>query len=274
KGVSLHDLTERQKELAFLMLRASLSEQGYDKATGIVALEAILRRVEGRSDGDEYRDPKKYYFSIFGKPSKENLWGWRFEGHHISMNFSSADGKITASTPTFMGANPATVPDGIEKGKQTLQMETQLAFELINSLDPAQLKQARFSEMALPEIVSGNSRSAEHLEPNGIAYSALTTAQQQLFDKLLEVYVRNYQLGFSHTLMEKIRKAGVENLSFAWAGSLEAGAGHYYRIQGPMLLIEYDNTQTNANHVHTTVRDLTNDFAEDILKEHYEKEHK
>jgi hypothetical protein len=121
--------------------------------------------------------------------------------------------------------------------------------------------------------VSGNERHATVLEPQGISYAELNESQQRTFLLLLDVYVKNYQLGFSSKLMEKIKKAGIENLNFAWAGSMQPGAGHYYRIQGPMLLIEYDNTQTRANHVHTAVRDLTNDFAEDILREHYEKEH-
>ena len=129
------------------------------------------------------------------------------------------------------------------------------------------------AESALPEIVSSNDRKAALLTPTGVKYSAMNAAQKAVMMKLLEVYVANYELGFSHKLMEKIRQAGIENLSFAWAGSREHGGGHYYRIQGPMLLIELDNTQNNANHVHSVVRDLTNDFGEDILREHYRKEH-
>jgi hypothetical protein len=274
KGISLHNLDSKQKAAGFALLKLSLASQGYKKSSDIIALEGILLEVEGREKDDTYRDPLNYYFSIFGTPSDKGLWGWRFEGHHLALNFSSADGKIKSSTPTFMGANPATVPSGDQKGKQTLKQETELGFKLVNSLSADQLKAARFSTTALPEIVSGNSRKAELLEPKGISYKELTPAQKTIFDELLNVYVKNYELGFSKTLMEKIQKAGVENLSFAWAGSLQPGEGHYYRIQGPMLLIEYDNTQTNANHVHTAVRDLTNDFAEDILKEHYSKEHK
>lgn len=274
KGVSLHDLTPKQKEAGILLLKASLSLQGFNKATGIVSLEAILREVEGRDANDTYRDPLNYYFTIFGSPSENKIWGWRFEGHHLALNFSSKDNVLISSTPTFMGANPAIVPIGDKKGMQTLKFETELGFELINSLTNAQLKIARFSEEALPEIVSGNSRKAELLEPKGISYKTLTSVQKIIFDRLLTAYVKNYAFGFSDKLMEKINKAGIENLSFAWSGSLQPGAGHYYRIQGPMLLIEYDNTQTKANHVHTAVRDLTNDFAEDILKEHYDRDHK
>ncbi len=274
KGISLHDFTPAQRDAAMRLLKASLSDQGFTKATGIIALEAILREVEARSKDDTYRDPLNYYFTIFGEPSDKDVWGWRIEGHHLALNFSSADGLVAASTPTFMGANPAVVPIGEQKGKKTLKSEIDLAFEFVNSLNADQQKKTIFSDTALPEIISGNSRKAELLEPKGISYRDLTDTQRKSFLTLLNVFVRNYEFGFSQKLMAKIEKAGLDNLTFAWAGSLQPGKGHYYRIQGPMLLIEYDNTQTNANHIHTTVRDLTNDFAEDILKEHYEKEHK
>jgi hypothetical protein len=273
KGISLHELNADQKKAAFALLRSSLSVQGYQKATGIIELENVLREVEGRGPNDTYRDPLNYYFSIFGKPSATNAWGWRLEGHHVSINFSADKGQLVSSTPTFWGSNPGVVNSGDKKGTCVLKLEMDLAFSLLNSLSPEQLKTARFSETALPEILSFNSRKAVPLEPAGISFTAMNKPQQETFLQLLDVYVNNYQLGFSQKLMEKIKKAGIENLSFAWAGSMKPGAGHYYRIQGPMLLIEYDNTQNNGNHIHTTVRDLTNDFAEDILREHYQKEH-
>jgi hypothetical protein len=136
------------------------------------------------------------------------------------------------------------------------------------------MKEARFSEETPREIITGNNRKVSNVEPRGISFQSLKKDQQKMFLDLLDAYVKNYEFGFSKTLMDKIKKAGIENLSFAWAGNLRYGLPHYYRIQGPMLLIEYDNIQTNANHVHTIVRDLTNDFAEDILKEHYLKDHK
>ena len=273
-GVSLNKLNTIQKDAIMALVKSSLSEQGYKKASGVLELEGILREVEGRGAHDTYRDPLNYYFTIFGTPSNDKPWGWRFEGHHVSLNFSSVDGLIASSTPSFLGSNPAIVPRGTEKGKQLLKDETEIGFALVNSLSADQLKTARFSETALPEIVTGNDRKARALEPKGISYPSLNEEQKKTFMQLLDVYVKNYQLGFSAKLMDKIKKAGIDNLSFAWAGSLKPGAGHYYRIQGPMLLIEYDNTQTNANHVHTSVRDLTNDFAEDILREHYKRDHK
>jgi hypothetical protein len=154
-----------------------------------------------------------------------------------------------------------------------LKQETDLGFTLVNSLSTAQMKAAVVSQEAPADIITGNNRKAELQEPKGLGYTDMTDPQKKLLMQLLNVYVKNYQLGFSKRLMDKVAKAGIENLSFAWAGSLQPGAGHYYRIQGPMLLIEYDNTQNNANHVHTVVRDLTSDFAEDILREHYQKDH-
>ena len=272
-GISFNELTEKQRQAALALLKVSLSEQGYQKANNIMALENVLREVENRGNDDTYRDPLNYYLTTFGNPDPATEWGWRLEGHHISINFSSANGDIVSSTPTFWGSNPAVVRSGRFAGRQVLKQETDLGFTLVNSLDMRQLRTAVVAEKAPSDIITGNQRKAELQEPQGLGFSEMSEQQKKLFLQLLNVYVKNYQLGFAKRLMEKIEKAGIENLSFAWAGSLQPGAGHYYRIQGPMLLIEYDNTQNNANHVHTAVRDLTNDFAEDILREHYQKDH-
>lgn len=272
-GLPFRDMNAQQRAAAMALLKVSLSDQGYQKASGILALESILRDVEGRDANDTYRNAQNYYFTIFGTPAANTPWGWRIEGHHLSLNFSSVKGLIESATPSFMGANPAVVPQGPEKGKAVLRQETDLGFLLVNSLSSEQLKVAKLSDRAYPEILTSNDKKAEQPEPKGLPYTSLKDDQKKIFMQLLDVYVTNYQLGFSNKLMAKIRKAGIENLSFAWAGALQPGSGYYYRIQGPMLLIEYDNTQNNANHVHSVVRDLTNDFAEDILREHYQKEH-
>jgi hypothetical protein len=276
KGPTFHDFNEEQKKAALALLRASVSEQGFQKATDIMELEKVLIIIEKQGTPAGRRDPLNYHFCIFGTPASDQPWGWRFEGHHISLNFASDKGMIASSTPSFFGSNPSLVPNevGIQKGKQALKLESDLGLALVNSLSADQLKVARFSEETPAEIFTNNNRKATPLEPKGISYSALSKDQQKTFMQLLDVFVKNYEFGFSKTLMAKIEKAGINNLSFAWAGNLKFGLPHYYRIQGPMLLIEYDNIQTNANHVHTTVRDLTNDFAEDILREHYLQDHK
>jgi hypothetical protein len=273
KGPTFHQFNEKQKSLALELLRASLGKDGYQKATAIIELENVLMVLENRAKDDHYRDPLNYHFCIFGTPSSSGTWGWRFEGHHVAFNFVSSDSKIVSSTPSFLGSNPGIVLDGPDKGKQVLKVETELGFKLVNSLNDSQRKDAVFSDTAPPEIFTGNKTKAIPLRPIGIRYTSLDESQKKIFLQLLNVFVGTYAFDFSERLMKKITDAGVENLSFAWAGSLVPGVAQYYRIQGPMLLIEYDNTQNNANHVHTTIRDLTNDFGEDILREHYKKEH-
>ena len=276
RGPTFHDFNEQQKAAALALLRASVSEQGFNKAIEIIELEKVLIVLEKQAPNDRRRDPLNYHFCIFGTPSNNSPWGWRFEGHHISLNFASTLGKIISSTPSFFGSNPGIVPNeaGIQQGKQVLKQETDLALALVNSLDTEQLKIARFSEITPADIITSNLRKVTNIDPKGIAFKVLSADQKKAFLQLLDVFVKNYEFGFSKTLMAKIEKAGLDNLFFAWAGGLKYGNPHYYRKQGPMLLIEYDNIQNNANHVHTVVRDLTNDFAEDILREHYLQDHK
>ena len=272
-GIPFKEMNDKQRQAALGLLKACLSDQGFQKANNIMSLENILREVESRPADDTYRDPLNYSITVFGTPDPGSIWGWRLEGHHISVNFSSTNNEIVSSTPTFWGSNPAIVRSGRYTGRQILKQETDLGFTLVNSLNMNQQKIAVIAAKAPNDIFTSNLRRAELQEPKGLSYGEMNDQQKKLLMQLLNVYVKNYQLGFSKRLMQKVEKAGIENLSFAWAGSLQPGAGHYYRIQGPMLLIEYDNTQNNANHVHSVVRDLTNDFAEDILREHYQKDH-
>ncbi len=273
-GVCFKTFTAGQRAAALAFFKASFGESGYTKAIAIMANEEVLRQLENLPVGNLRRDPLNYYITFFGNPSATAAWAWRFEGHHIAFNFSSVNNEMVSSTPSFFGSNPAIVPSGPEKGREILKLETDLGLQLVNSLSPDQKNKAIISEKALPEIISFNNRKALPLTPTGLGYSELSKDQQKVFMTLLNVYVKNYQFGFSKKLMEKIEKAGINNLTFAWAGGMSTKpGGTYYRIQGPMLLIEFDNTQTDANHVHAALRDLTNDFAEDILREHYQKEH-
>ena len=277
KGVSFHEFDDEQRELALDLLKASLSNEGFRKSTEIIELEKVLIVVENNRnkmpDGSPMRDPLNYYLWIFGNPSQDNFWGWRFEGHHLSLSFTSNNNQIVSSTPSFFGSNPAIVNvDGFDH-QEVLKSETDLGFKLVNSLDKEQLALALFSDTAPKEIITRNNRKAENIDPRGISYAQFSDGQKEMFLDLLNVYINNYEAGYSETLRKRIQQAGVDNLSFAWAGSLSPGAGHYYRIQGPMLLIEYDNIQNNANHVHSVVRDLSNDFGEDLLKAHYQYDH-
>lgn len=278
KGPTFHDFDEKQKAAALDLLQSSLGKEGFRKTQEIIALEKVLRIIENDDDdkmpdGRPRRDPLNYHFSIFGNPASNTPWGWRFEGHHISLNFTSSEGKVKSSTPSFFGTNPGIVKSTEQKGKEVLKEEASLGFELVNSMNEEQLKTTRFTEEAPYDIQSLTKRKAETLEPLGISYTALSENQKEIMLRLLNVYLSTYEPNFESGFWDKIRIDGIENLSFAWAGSLQPGSGHYYRIQGPSLLIEYDNTQNNANHAHAVVRDLTNDYGEDVLREHYKKHH-
>ena len=271
KGLSLEEMNSDQRNAAFDLLKLSMSDTGYKKATSIVELEDILRQAENRPAGDEYRDAGKYCLSIFGDPSSDLIWGWRFEGHHISLNFSSENNQLVSGTPSFLGTNPAIVLSGPEKGKQILKDETELGLQLLQALDETQKAAAIFSDKAPADIITSNDRKAMINDPKGILFNRLNSSQQKLFLQLLSVYIHRYTNLFAAAMMHEIEEAGLNNLHFAWAGDQQTGVGHprYYRIQGPTIIIEYDNTQNNANHVHTVVRDLKNDFGGDELLEHY-----
>ena len=271
KGISLKELNGLQRTAAMDLLHTAVSDTGFEKTNGIIQLEDILRVTEGRPENDDYRDFNKYYISIFGDPS-DVIWGWRLEGHHISLNFSSKDDRIVSSTPNFFGANPAVVLSGPEKGKQILKDETAVGFELLNALDEQQKKKAMIATQAPADIITGASRKAIINDTNGISYDELNTAQKKVFMQLLSVYVHRYSQLFAADMINEITTAGLNNLRFAWAGAQRPGLGnaHYYRILGPTIIIEYDNTQNNANHVHTVVRDLKNDFGGDQLLQHYQ----
>lgn len=271
-GIPLRELNNDQHNAAMELLRTALSDPGFKKTTSIIKLEAVLREVENASP--DYRDPGKYYFSIFGDP-KDSIWGWRLEGHHISFNFSSQNNELVSATPGFLGANPAVVLSGPEKGLQILKDETESGFAFLNSLDTKQKEKAIITSTAPADIITANSRKAMISDPQGILYSELNSGQQKIFMQLLSLYINRYKRPFAMQMIKDIEAAGLNKLQFAWAGAQQPGLGnkHYYRIQGPTIIIEYDNTQNNANHVHTVIRDLKNDFGGDQLLEHY-KSHK
>jgi hypothetical protein len=269
KGIPLMDLNSSQHKEAMDLLHTVLSDSGFKKTTAIIQLEDVLREIESASI--DYRNPGKYYFTIFGTPSKDSIWGWRLEGHHVSLNFSSEDNHLISATPGFMGANPAVVPSGPKKGLQILKDETEAGFALLNSLTAQQKEKTIFNTRAPNDIVTGSSRKAMINDPKGILYSELTSDQQKIFLQVVGLYINRYKKPFAAKMMKDMETAGLEKLQFAWAGAQQPGIGngHYYRIQGPTIIIEYDNTQNNANHVHSVIRDLKNDFGGDQLLEHY-----
>lgn len=266
KGLPLRDLTPSQKHLASALLSAGLSQRGYIKTTTIMSLEEVLRVIEG--DSGERRNPEKYFFSIFGEPSEKGTWGYRVEGHHVSLHFTVVNGKVVGN-PTFLGANPAEVREGPRKGLRVLAAEEDKARALLQSLTPEQLKIAIIDAKAYPDILTSWSRKAA-LEgsPGGLNAARMTAVQRKLLGELLSEYVENLPEPLAAQRRERIRQSGA-NLHFAWAGALERGGPHYYRVQAATFLVEYDNTQNNANHIHSVWRDFDGDWGEDLLREHY-----
>ena len=274
QGLTLNEMAGEQIKSAFALLRTGLSDTGFNKTNSIIQLEKVLREVENRSPNDTYRDPGNYSFSIFGDPSKDAVWGWRLEGHHIAFNFSSENNRLVSGTPGFLGSNPAVVLSGSEKGKYILKDEAELGFALLHSLNKEQKDKAIISNEAPGEILTAASRHAMINDPKGILYNELESPQQKIFLRLLSIYIYRYTRSFAQVMMKEIEEAGLNNLRFAWAGDQQPGIAHphYYRIQGPTIIIEYDNIQNNANHIHTVIRDLKNDFGGDELLKHYKND--
>jgi len=271
QGLLIRDMSQPQREAAHALMKAGLSQVGYMTADEIMKLEAVLAVIEGsRGDGGRRleRDPEKYFFSVFGTPSAEGAWGWRVEGHHLSLHFTVVNGTAVASSPSFFGTNPAEVREGPQKGKRILAAEEDLARSLVTALDPAQREQAIFNNVALRDIVTGNETEIDPLAPEGIRASELNQAQRDMLLKVIDVYTGMMADDLGDQRTEKLRAAGVENITFAWAGSIERGEQHYYRVQGPTFLIEFDNTQNDGNHVHSIWRDFEGDFGRDLLREH------
>jgi hypothetical protein len=282
QGVPLNNMTEAQQEAALQLMKICLSEAGYEKAMDIRELEQVLRYVENRPPNDTRRDPMNYAFTVFGEPrdgesrtgksGAGHAWGWRVEGHHLSLNYTAIDNKIVSATPTFLGANPGRVPSGPKEGWRVLQPEEDLGRELVKLLSEAQLRTALIAEEAYPEIVTDTKRYAKIGDQEGLRYADMSAAQQDKLVQLLDLYYNVHRAEVAEAALAPI-KADLESIYFTWAGGLEVGDPHYYRLHGPTFVIEYDNTQNNANHIHTVIRDLQNDWGEDVLGKHYEEAH-
>jgi hypothetical protein len=264
KGVPLATLDPKQRAAAMALLQSGTSARGYWKATTIMSLETILRAIEHST----IRDPEKYYFTIFGAPEDER-WAWRVEGHHLSLSFTVVGGEL-ATTPAFFGANPARVKS---TGLRTLAKEEDLARELLVSLDAKQRKQAIITTTAPADIITSDERKVDPLAPKGLAAADMTPAQSEKLLALVGEYLRNMPDAHAARELARLEQAGTTRIHFAWAGGAASGQPHYYRVQGPTFLIEYDNTQGGANHIHSVWRGFDRDFGRDLLREHYRSAH-
>jgi hypothetical protein len=307
-GLPLKEMEQHQRHLAMAVLSSALSQRGFMKATTIMSLEQVLRDSEaaaraargtapanppanppaagaarGAGGGGINRDPELYFFTIFGTPSNDGPWGLRVEGHHVAVNLTMDKGRIISAGPTFFGSNPASIKEGPRQGLRVLGREEDLGRSLFTSLDANQKKVALLDVKAPGDIITMNSKrveigtKAQYAMPatmEGLQASKLNAKQNEQLMALIQEYTAGRTSAeYAAVTMAEIKKAGVDKIYFAWAGGDKLGDPHYYRVQGPTFLIEYDNTQNNANHVHSVFRDLRNDFGVDTLKEHYKASH-
>ena len=274
-GLALADMTDPQRAAALAIVDAALSARGAAEVRAVIARETVLGELERRSSrlGDD-RNPELYWFALFGEPSGPLSWSWRLGGHHVAVQLTFADGRLMGGAPSFLGANPATVPDGPQAGSRAIDGEETLARALLASLSPGQRRRAVVDPVAPPDLRTGNGRRAHLSEvPDGIAYDQLERPQRDGLERLIRHYLERADPAIAEAEWDRIQAADLAPVTFAWAGSGEPGQGHYYAVRGPRLLIEYDNTQNGANHIHSVWRDPTNDWGEDLLGEHYRQSH-
>ncbi len=265
EGIPYKSMTAAQSRLAHRLMNTALSQEGMSKALGVMYLDQILFEIEGSS----MRDSEMYYVTVFGDPAVDDNWGWRVEGHHLSVNVTIQDGEVISTSPTFMGANPARVLGGPHTDLQVLADEQDLARQLLHLFDDSQREIAVYADNPPRDIQSRELRQADPGPPRGLAAREMTTAQANLLLQLVEEYAHRIRPELAEQELADVRDAGVDEIHFGWAGGSEPGEPHYYRIQGPTFLVEYDNRQNNANHIHSVWRDLTGDFGDDLLAEHY-----
>ena len=271
KGVDFGHLDAAQRKMAHAFLATGLSRIGYLKASNVMYLEQILHDLE---NGSPTRDPDAYFFCLFGEPSPTGDWGWRLEGHHLSLNFTIEKGKVVSSTPSFFGANPAEVRQGPQIGLRALYEEEELGRRLLKSFAGPQREKVLIDAEAPADILTRALPKVERGAPEGVTMSEMTKEQTKLLMALLEEYAHRLRAELAEAELQRLRKAGLEKIHFAWAGGSEQGQPHYYRIQGPTFVVEYDNIQNKANHIHTVWRNFENDFGRDLLREHHAQSHR
>ncbi|MCB1276416.1 DUF3500 domain-containing protein [Prosthecobacter sp.] len=276
KGLPMKEMSPQQRLLAHALLNTGLSFRGSAKAVTIMSLEEVLYQIEGaeelkRAATREKRDPEKYFFSIFGEPADKGTWGWRVEGHHLSLNFTIKDGQMLRATPSFMGSNPGEIRQGPLTGLRVLAVEEELGRELVKSLTPEQFKAAFVATEAPKEMITAAEHKVNPLSPAGLADSELNEKQKGMLARLIAEYIDRLRPEIAEAAREEIKNSGT--VYFAWAGGRERGEPHYYRVQGKTFLLEYDNTQNDANHVHSVWRSFDGDFGRDLLGEHLKQAH-
>jgi hypothetical protein len=298
-GLSIGDMNEDQRKLAHELVVSGTSMQGYAKVVSIMALEHVVRAMIAAAVPGllPLFDPGLYSIAVFGRPGSDEPWGWRIDGHHVSLNYTVRGDRLLAPTPCMLGARPATF--GV---LAPLADDEEAGYRFVRSLDEAQLRQAVIYDRPPPDFATrmvpriGDLERPDHVfvpepdytiddterdilsyirgAPKGLSARKLSDRQAAQLRRIIEGLAGRLPDEVAAAAMSNIELAGLDNLSFAWAGSTEPGERHYFRIQGPELLIEHDNTQGNGDHIHSVWRDRANDFGDDLLARHYQSEHR
>lgn len=268
-GVSFKEMTLAQRRSARVLMRSVLSEKGYLKATTIMSLEQVLRLLEAdRENVNEIRDPEKYWFAVFGDPTSEKPWGWRVEGHHLSLNFTSVDGVVASTAPIFLGSNPAEVRVGPRIGLRTLGHEEDQARKLMSLFSAEQKAKVIIDAEAPRDVLTVPGKPIDIAKPEGIAAADMNKRQRAVLSQMVSNFLRHLRSQLAAAEIQQVKEAGIEKIYFAWAGSLKPEENHYFRLHGPTFVLEYDNSQ--GNHAHLVWHSRTNDFGADVLRHHYE----
>ena len=268
-GLALRDMTAEQRTLAFDLMSTGLTPRSLEQAKLIIDHELVLGPLEKEQGLVTFvRDPELYYFTVFGQPGGEGPWGWRAEGHHVSLHFSIWEDKVISVTPFFFGANPAEVRKGPKTGLRILGNREDLALQLMDSLDQGQRSTAVIYDQAPLDILTYNSSKVSLPMEEGLPGSKMSGSQQEMLLSLISEYVGQVRDELSAERMDTIKQRGMDGFHFAWAGPADKSKEHYYRIHGGDFVVEFDNRQDGANHIHSVWRDVENDFAADVLREH------
>lgn len=267
-GLALHLLPREAQQHVLRVVAAALRPHAFAQVTAIMALEDVLDVSEG---GSGRRHRGDYWITVFGMPG-DDRWGWRFEGHHVSVNVSVVAGDVRA-VPLFLGANPARVTHDGAAVTRPLAREEDVARDLLGALDPASLGTAVVERRAPDDIVTRMLPSIEDPEPSGLSAAAMEAPARRTLRRLIEVYLERVPAEVTAQTRARLDAGGWDEVHFQWRGSTERGEPHYYAVTGPRLLVEYDNTANGANHVHTVLRDPQGDFGADLLAEHYARHH-
>jgi hypothetical protein len=265
-GLSLGEMQPAQAAAARALFASVLNDEGLKLLDGVRLLEGVLREQQG-----SFRDPGRYYVSVFGKPGTFP-WGWRFEGHHLSLNVTLPAAGHVAVTPFFAGAHPATVHDGPNRGFRLLGASEDLARQIMAGLTDVQRRSAIISDRSFGEIVASPQRERDLGQPRGLELGQMDPAQRALVEALMDRFLGTLAPDLVAAQKKRVMDQGIAAFRFAWAGSLTPGQAHYFRVHGPATVIEHDNTQNGANHIHAVWRDLATDFGRDALADHYRRQ--